>query len=337
MKFTQDSNNVKNKSWHHDSIATTLETLKTSEKGLTTDEVKERQKQYGLNEIPEGTTRPWWLILLTQFKSLLILILFIAAVISALSDHMIDAYVIMAVIMLNAIIGFVQEIKAEKAIASLRNMLVVEAKVLRDGKKTSVVSKELVPGDLIILEEGDSIPADGRIIYAKNLRTIEAPLTGESLPIEKKVGETKVETPVADRFNMVYKGTHVSGGFAHAVVTTTGLNTAYGEIAKSLQTIKKVKTNFQKKTDKLGRQMAMIAIASSATLFLIGYLFQDYELDELLIISLAALVSAIPERLPVVLAIVLAIGANRMSKRNVIIREFYGYRNIRCSNYYHYR
>jgi Ca2+-transporting ATPase len=231
-------------------------------------------------------------------------------------------YVILSVIILNATIGFVQELKAERAVASLKSMLTPQAKVLRNGQKIVLPARELVPGDIIILEEGDSIPADARLIEAKNLRAIESPLTGESVPVNKNTETLPENTPLADRKNMVFKSTFIAGGYALAVVTGTGMDTAIGEIARSLDDIKVVKTNFQKKTDKLARQMALISIFSAALLFAITWFLKEIPLEEILLISIAALVSAIPEGLPAVLAIVLAIGAKRMARRKAIIREF---------------
>lgn len=254
--------------------------------------------------------------------SLLVFILLSAAVISWVTGHQVDTYVIFAVIILNAIIGFVQEMRAERAVASLRNLLVIKAKVLRNGEAETITARELVPGDIVILEEGDSIPADGRLIEARNLRTIEAPLTGESVPINKRKDRLPEDTPVADRHNMVFKGTFIAGGYAKVLVTGIGTNTAFGEIAQSLVDIKSQRTNFQKKTDKLARQMAVIAILSAGLLFTASWYFSDQSLRETFLVALAALVSAIPEGLPAVLSIVLAIGAHRMSDRNAIVREF---------------
>lgn len=308
--------------YHQLSPDEVLQYLQTFRSGLSNREVQARRQQYGYNEIPEAGKQHWLIIFLKQFQSLLVLILFGAAAISWATDHEVDMYVILIVILINALIGFIQEIRAENAVASLKSMLVLQAKVLRNGEKTTLPARELVPGDIIILEEGDSIPADARLIETKNLRTIEAPLTGESVPVQKSVESIPAETAMADRRNMLYKGTFVAGGYAMAVVTGTGLNTAIGEIALSLGKIKPAKTNFQKKTDVLARQMAIIAILSAAVLFGIEYLYQKGTLEEMLLIAIAALVSAIPEGLPAVLAIVLAIGANRMAKRNAIIREF---------------
>ncbi len=299
-----------------------LQQLQTFRSGLSYKEVQARRRQYGYNQIPEAGRQHWALIFLKQFKSLLVFILLGAAAISWATGHEADMYVILAVIVINASIGFAQEIRAENAVASLKSMLVPQAKALRNGEKITLPARELVPGDIIILEEGDSIPADARLIEAKNLRAIEAPLTGESIPVQKTTESLPAETPMADRRNMLYKGTFIAGGYALAVVTGTGINTAIGEIALSLSKIKPVKTNFQKKTDALARQMAIIAVASAALLFGIAYFSRQGTLDEILLVAIAAMVSSIPAGLPAVLAIVLAIGANRMAKRNAIVREF---------------
>lgn len=296
--------------------------LATSADGLTNQEVELRRVQYGWNEIPEVGQRHWGWILIKQFKSLLVIILFAAALISLLTGHVLDMYVILAVIIINALIGFIQEVRAERAVASLKTMLVPKAKVLRNGEKQVILARELVPGDIVVLEEGDSIPADARLIEAKNLRVIEAPLTGESVPVGKTTDVLSRKTSLADRRNMIFKGTFIAGGYALAVVIGTGLNTAIGDVARTLGEIKVSKTNFQKKTDVLARQMAVLSVISAALLFVIVYVFQESSLEDILLISIAAMVSSIPEGLPAVLAIVLAIGANRMAKRQAIIREF---------------
>jgi P-type Ca2+ transporter type 2C len=308
--------------FHAEDVQTVFTHLETDNSGLDSAAVAERLKKYGYNEIPEGKKVSWVWLLVKQFKSVLILILILAAIISGVSGHIVDVYVIVAVILINALIGFIQEMRAENAVASLKKMIVTKARVLRDGTSHIIPARELVPGDIIILEEGDSIPADARLIESKNLRTIEASLTGESVPTGKVTDRMPENAVMADQKNMIWKGTFVAGGFAKAIVCGTGMNTAIGDIAKTLTSIKAVRTNFQKKSDKLGRQMGLIAVASCILLFLVGYFSGNYETEELLLVSIAALVSAIPEGLPAVLSIVLAIGSHRMARRNAIIREF---------------
>ena len=307
---------------YHRSPEEALDQQKSGLQGLSDAEAAERRRKYGPNSIPEAGQRHWFFLLLNQFKSLLIGILAIAAFISWFTGHAVDTWVIIGIIIINAVFGFVQEFRAEKAVEALRNMLAATAKVRRNGTVRVVPASELVPGDIIVLEEGDQIPADALLLEARDLRCIEAALTGESVPTAKRVGQLPEDTVMADRRNMLWKSTHVAGGSAVALVSAIGLATQIGRIAGSLSSIKVEKSHFRQKTDKLARQMAVIAILSAAALFAMGYAFQSMAVDELLLVSIAALVSAIPEGLPAVLSIVLAVGANRMAKRKAIIREF---------------
>lgn len=298
-----------------------LRQLGSREDGISGEESQKRLQEFGPNEIPDAGRKPIWKIVLKQFNNLMVYILLAAALISFFTKHYVDVYVILAIIIINAIIGFVQEYKAEGALIALKNLLVPQCKVIRNGGLQTINSRELVPGDIIALEEGDNIPADARVIYAKNARTSEASLTGESVPVSKTSDTLFGEIPLAEKSNMVWKGTFLAGGSIKAVVTGTGLKTQIGEIATSILQIEPKKTNFQNKTDKLARQMALIAIASAVVLFVVAYFFNDFEINEILMISIAALVSAIPEGLPAVLSIVMAVGSHRMSKNNAIIRE----------------
>lgn len=308
--------------WHSLSPDETLKQLDATSKGLTDEEVVFRREKYDLNEIPEEGKVSLLYLFLKQFKSLLVLILIVAALISYFTGHVIDMYVILVVVLINTLIGFSQEIRAEKSIKSLRRMLVHKARVIRNGKEIIVLAKELVPGDVLIVEEGDNIAADARIINAKNLRTVESSLTGESVPQGKITFPLQEDTLLSDRKNMLFKGTFVVAGYAHAVVCETGLNTAIGDIADTLRSIKTEKTNFQRKTDVLAKQMGIISIGSALLLLMVAWFAHSYSNDELLLIAIAALVSAIPEGLPAVLSVVLAIGSYRMAKRNAIVREF---------------
>ncbi|MFO8146005.1 MAG: HAD-IC family P-type ATPase, partial [Gillisia sp.] len=227
-----------------------------------------------------------------------------------------------AVILFNAIMGFTQEYKAEKAIESIKKMDQRYAYVLRDGKEKEIDIENVVPGDIMILKEGKTIPADGRLIEAKELRTSEASLTGESMPIDKKTAPVEEEAPIGDRLNMAWKSTNVVNGKGRAVVTAIGENSEIGKIAKSMGKMEMQDSNFRKKTGLLGKQMAVIAIIIAAIVFSLGYWVRNYEFQEILLVTIAVLVSTIPEGLPAVISIVLAIGANRMAKHNALIREF---------------
>ena len=299
-----------------------MEMLSAKEKGLSEEEVKKRLEKHGKNELPgKKGTNPIKLFL-KQFKDFLVLILVIAAGIAFWADKMTDVYVIIGVIIINAIIGFVQEYRAEKAILSLKKMVSTKTTVRRDGEQKSIPATEVVPGDILDLQEGDSIPADARIIKFKNLTTVEASLTGESMPIDKDTEPVDEETPLADRTNMIYKGTHISRGSVTAVVTATAKQTEIGKIAHALSEVKSTDSNFKKKTARLGKVMAGVAIFSSIVVFALGYFLRDFDFQNILLVTIAVLVSSVPEGLPAVISIVLAIGANRMAKRNAIIREF---------------
>jgi Ca2+-transporting ATPase len=298
-----------------------LKLFHTPRQGLSDEEVVERRKNYGRNEIPDIQRRHWIFIFLKNLKSMLVLVLFVAAILAYFTGNMLDVYVIMAVVLLDALISFFQEWKAENAAASLRKILSPLAKVIRAGEIRQVYSAELVPGDIIVVEAGDNIPADARLIEVKNLRTIEASLTGESLPESKSTAVLKPGVPVADQTNMIRKGTFSVSGHGKAIVTATGMNTEIGKVAETLHSIVPEKSHFQKKIDKLATQMGLVSVACAATFFLIGYYKLAISFNELLLISVAAMVSIIPEGLPSIIAIVLAIGANRMTKKKAIIRE----------------
>jgi Ca2+-transporting ATPase len=297
-----------------------MEELSADLNGLSKQEARNRFLVSGPNEIPEKKPTHPLLIFIKQFHSILIYILLVAALISFFMGHIIDVYVILGIVLINATMGFMQERKAEKSIRALKKMIVPYSKVFREGVLLQIPSRELVPGDLIFLEEGDMIAGDARLLEIKNFRTVEASLTGESLPITKFVGTLPEKTALADRKNMVWMGTFVAGGEAKAVVTSTGVKTAIGRIAESLEKIKRVKGHFEKKTDTLAKQMGVIAALGASFTFLIGYFVREIEFSEIFLFTLAALISGIPEGLPAVLVIVLAIGANRMANRNAIIR-----------------
>lgn len=308
--------------WHARGVKETLAAWAVREEGLSSTEVLARRQVHGANVFEEARRIPWYVLFLRQFRSLLILILLIAAAIAWSAGKMVDVYVILAVVLVNALIGFFQEMKAEHAVEALKRMIVRKARVRRDGEIVSIPATELVPGDILLIEEGDSIPADARLIGSRNLRIVEASLTGESVPVAKEEATLATEAILADRRNMLWKGTYAVAGAATAVVCATGQRTALGQIAETLAGIADVKTNFQKKTDTLARQMGVIAILSALTLFITGYFIRGLEINEIMLVSIAALVSSIPEGLPAVLSIVLAIGSHRMAGRNAIIREF---------------
>lgn len=300
----------------------TLLALDTTEEGLASHEIVKRKQKFGTNEIPQGQRKSVLALAAKQFLSVLVGVLIIAALLSFLTGHHTDAIVILTVVLIDASIGFIQEWKAEQSVNALRKMLTPMAKVIRQNQKITIRATELVPGDIVILEEGDYVPADARLIFQRNLRAIESSLTGESLPATKTSDKLFPSTSIADKRNMLWKSTFISGGYGKAVVIGTGLNTAIGNVAKSLSEMKNERSHFQKKIDKLGTQMGIASIAAALVLFGIGYFTLDIEHNELFLLAVAAMVSIIPEGLPSIIAIVLAIGSRRMSKRNAIVREF---------------
>ena len=290
--------------------------------GLTSDRVRERQALHGPNELEEAPTQPWWLLFLGQFANTMIVVLLVAAGIMIAIGEPTDAIVIGAIVILNAAIGFVQEYRAEQAMAALRTMTAPHARVVRDGVECTVEASALVPGDLLILDAGDLVAADARILDAPDLRVNEAALTGESVPVSKGTAVVgAVEgAQVGDRTNMVFKGTAIAHGRARSVVVATGMGTELGQIADLLQTHAKPATPLQKRLAVLGRWLAAAAIAIAIVVFTVGVLRgEDVELMFLTAVSLA--VAAIPEALPAVVTIGLAMGAQRMIGHNALIRR----------------
>ncbi len=307
--------------FHNKNIEESLKELESRSEGLSLDKANSRLLKYGRNIIEGKDNKSPITIFFKQFKNPLIYILFVAAIISLLFGKMIDAYVICAVIILNAIMGFIQEYKAERAILALKKMLVPFAKVYRGGELSKISSEEIVIGDVVLLEEGDRIPADMRIIESRNLRTMEASLTGESSPKGKTVDLVSENADLADRNNMGFMGTFVVGGNGKGVVVSTGNSTAFGSIARDIGKIERVGGHFEKKIATLAKQMSIFAFTGALFIFLVGYFIRDLDFVEVLLFTIAALVSGIPEGLPAILVIVLSIGASRMARRNAIIRS----------------
>lgn len=303
------------------SILTRFILVKTSPAGLSNHEVKARLARFGPNALPDKSVRHPLFIFLAQFKSALVYILLAAAYISYWSGHLLDAYVILSLVLINTLVGFYQEFKAEKSIGKLKEMIVEFALVRREGQNLKIPSKELVPGDIVILREGDKIPSDCRLLTIKDLEVNESLLTGESNPITKTLEIYPLGTTLADQKNMVFMGTTVTRGSASAIVVYTGIHAALGQIAKNLQVVKTTEDHFKKKTNTLAIQMSGVAIFTTLLTFIIGYFWRGFEFAEIFVFSIASLVSGIPEGLPVVLTVVLSLSATRMARRNAIIRR----------------
>ncbi len=306
---------------HAKPIDDVLSAFQTRLTGLTPREVQERQKRFGSNTLPDSQTVPPLSIFIRQFKNLMVFILTISALLSWYYQHYLDVGVIVFIIFLNVIIGFIQEYKAERAIATLKQLVVPKAKVKRDDTVYEIPAAELTPGDIILIEQGDRVPADARLISVKNLLTDESMLTGESMPASKHTHLLPENTTIADQTNMIFSGTTLVRGTGEAIVVAIGANTALGRIAKNLESIQETSArHFLKKNSQLVRQMSFLAFTLAILTFLIGYFIRNFAFDDILVFTLAALVSAIPESLPIIVIVVLSISARRMAQKHAIVR-----------------
>jgi Ca2+-transporting ATPase len=308
--------------WHRKETTEVVSLLATdAEAGLPPAEAQRRLAEHGPNELVERGLMSPWRILWEQLTGLMVVILIVAAVVSGVLGDWKDAIAILTIVVLNAVLGFSQEFRAEKAMAALKQLAVPTVKVRRNGHVVEISAHELVPGDVVMLEAGVLVPADGRLLESVNLRVDEAALTGESEPVEKQARAlNRSDLPVGDRLNMVYMGTVVTYGRGLVVVTATGMNTELGRIAELIQTVEREPTPLQRRLDQLGRGLAVAALVIVAVVFLLGLLRgEDWQLMLLTAISMA--VAAVPEGLPAVVTIALALGAQRMLKRQALIRK----------------
>ncbi len=311
-----------NNQWHTYTYEEVLKKLNSNqENGLSKGEVKKRVELYGLNQMPKGKKKHPIIKFLLQFHNTLIYILIVAAIITALMDHWIDTWVIAAVVIINALIGFVQEGKAEKALDSIKNMLSLNAIVIRDGKQQKIEAEELVPGDIVKLKSGDKIPADIRIIEAKNLQVEESALTGESTAVDKNTSSVDEDALLGDRTGMAFSSTVIMQGSCTGIVVATGASTEIGKINTLMSEVEEITTPLLQQIESFGKLLSFIILGVTALFFAFGYFFREYELAELFLASIGLIVAAIPEGLPAIMTITLAIGVQQMAKRNAIIRK----------------
>jgi P-type Ca2+ transporter type 2C len=290
--------------------------------GLAPSEVEIRRARFGVNVLAERGGRPAWRLLLDQFSSTLVVVLLVAAGVSAVVGSIKDAVAILAIVALNALLGFAQESRAERAMAALKRLAVPKVRVRREGASLEIPSSELVPGDLVLLEAGNLVPADGRIIESASLKIQEAVLTGESEAVQKGGDALPGQGALAigDQVNMAFMGTSVSYGRGQMLVTATGMATELGRVAGLLQGIESTATPLQRRLDRLGRYLAIAALGVVAAIFGIGVLVgEDWRL--MFITSVSMAVAVIPEGLPAVVTISLALGAQRMLRRRALIRR----------------
>ena len=310
------------RAWYGCDPAEAAARLKTSlADGLTTEEASRRLTEVGFNELEAAHRIHPLRLLIDQLRNVLILILLVAVALSAVLGHATEAIVITIIVLFAVLLGFVQEYKAERAIEALRAMAAPTATVLRDGQAVEVPTRELVPGDVMLLESGDRVAADGRVFEAASLQVEEAALTGESLPVEKQTGTLPDrELPVGDRLNMVYAGTTITYGRGRAVAVATGMNTEFGEIAQLLQTVERTRTPLQLSLDRVGMTLARAAIVLVLLVVSVG-LVRGQPFVEMLLFGAALAVAVVPEALPAVITISLTLAAQRMVKRNALIRR----------------
>ena len=331
--------------WYQKTAEEVIATLQSdAAQGLDAAEVGRRLKKYGRNELIERGIKSPWAILWEQLTEIMVVILVVAALVSVFLQEWTDAVVILAIVILNAILGVTQEYRAEQAIAALKRLAVPTVRVRREGHVSEVSAREIVPGDIVLVEAGSLAPADGRLIQGANLRVEEAALTGESEPVDKRVGvPAGTDLPLGDHVNMLYMGTVVAYGRGEIVVTETGMKTELGNIAELIQSVEREPTPLQRRLARLGTTLAWMALGIILLVFILGLLrsddvaaimarsvslgerlrelFNSNDVRELFLTGIAMAVAAIPEGLPAVVTIALALGAQRMLKRNALIRK----------------
>jgi P-type Ca2+ transporter type 2C len=301
-------------------IATILQNLNASPQGLSSSEARQRLVAYGKNELQEKKKKPVWLQFLYQFKDFMILILLAAAVLSGIMGDKIDTIIILTIVLLNAVVGFVQEFRAEKAMEALKKMTITHTQVLRDHHPVIISSTELVPGDVLIMEAGNVVPADIRLMETHSLRLDESSLTGESVPVDKNHKDLfEKDIPLGDQLNMAFKGTLVTNGRATGIVVATGMKTELGRIANLLQEAD-LMTPLQIRMDQFGKKLSYIILLICGVLFVSGVL-RGEEPFHLLLVAISLAVAAIPEALPALITIALSRGAARLVKKNALVRS----------------
>jgi len=330
METTQDYR------WHALESKEVLQILGSSFEGLTEDEVLKRLERYGRNEIRREKRTPSWRIFIEQFKNILIILLLAATTFSLLIGEVLDAIVIFAIVVASAGLGFIQEYRSEKAIQLLKKLAAPSATVVREGREKIVPSINIVPGDLVVLRAGDRIPADVRLMEVYNLKVDEAPLTGESIPVEKSVERVQDDAIVSERTNMAFSGTVATYGRALGVVVATGMNTEFGKIAKTVQEETRTGTPLEKRMNAIGKWLTVFALAVCALVAVLG-IFRGNDPTEMVLWGVSLAVAAVPEALPAVVTGSLAIGMYEMARRRAIVRrlpavETLGSTSIICSD-----
>ncbi len=325
------------KPWHSKTTEETLTELNVTHKGLTTQEAQARLKQYGPNELKKEKGTSPLKILLSQFTDILMIILLIATGLSFAVGEATDAIIILAIVIASATLGFTQEYRSEKAVEALKKMTAPTASVLRDGKEIRIPASELAPGDVMLLYAGDKVPADGRLLEAFTMKDDEAPLTGESSPVNKYAEVLPEQTQLNDRQNMVYTGTVVVYGRGKAVVTSSGMNTEFGKIAQMVQAAPQEQTPLEKRLSSVGKWIGILALIVAVSVGFVGIVVEQRPILDMVLWSISLAVAAVPEALPAIVTGALAIGMFRMAKSNAIVKrlpavETLGSTSVICSD-----
>ncbi len=295
--------------------------LNSSEKGLSDSEAKERLKKYGHNELKKKPKKSLFFIFLSQFNNFLIFLLIGATILSLILGEIPDAIGMFSIVLLSGILGFVQEYRAEEAMEALKKMSAPYAKVLRDGIEQKILAKDIVPGDIILLEEGDIVPADLRLIDESSMRVEEASLTGESVPVKKNIAVLKKDSIISDQENMVFMGTTIVYGKGSGIAVSTGMRTELGKIAESIQEIKETTTPLQIKFEAMAKQIGLAVLGLVLIVFIIGLLNLKVKMAEMFLFSLSLAVAAVPSSLPAIVTVSLGIGTKTLAKKNMIIKQ----------------
>jgi magnesium-transporting ATPase (P-type) len=321
MKQNPGTYGVVRTDWHASAATEALAALDSDAEGLSAADAALRRESCGPNRLPEAARRSPWMRLLQQFRNLFIYVLLAAALIALLLGHPVDAIVILAVVFINAAIGFVQEGRAEQALDAIRAMIDPRAIVIRDGHRLTIPAEDIVPGDIVVLEAGDRVPADLRLLRQRSLRIAEAALTGESVAVEKHVDPVAPDAPLGDRQSMAYSGTLVTGGQGTGVAVGTGSATELGRISALLEEVGRLETPLTRQMDRFARALTLVIVAVCVLVFAWAHLRHGYPVNEAFMVVVGLAVAAIPEGLPAILTITLAIGVGRMARRNAIVRR----------------
>lgn len=307
--------------WHTLPAQQAMDELQSKPNGLSESEAETRLAQYGPNRLPTPPQRSLWMRFLLQFHNILIYVLLASAAATLLLNHILDTLVILAVVLVNAVIGLIQEGRAEKALDAIRNMLALRASVLRDGQRLTLAGDKLVPGDIVLLEAGDKVPADLRLLKNHGLQIQEAILTGESIPVEKQLNPVDLDAAMGDRYCMAFSGTTVTSGQGRGIVVATGSLTQIGRISGLLSTVELLTTPLVAQMNTFAKWLTAVILTFAALLLAFGYFVQQQDFTDLFMAVVALSVAAIPEGLPAVLTITLALGVKAMAHRNAIVRR----------------